>query len=561
MNWTRRLTFYFLLIALIFNSKTLFGQLTEENFIPPLDIPLLLSGNFGELRGSHLHAGLDIKTKGRQGLPVSAFWGGKISRIAVRTSGYGKALYVEHPNGKMTVYAHLKKFAPKIEAYVKAKQYERKTYSIQLFPKENELEVEPGEVIGYSGNTGGSLGPHLHFEVRETASQNPINPLQYDLAIEDQQRPQIREVYLYHHSDKGVVKKEYPFFKENDSLFATGLIKASGVLSVGLNTFDRQDLSYNKNGVYKASVWLNGVKKFERVMDQISFADGKFMSLMMDQEALKLERKKIEKLVHHPKNKISFLKDNTQDGYLEIQPGKSYLISVLLTDYHDNQTQLEVYVTGDETSKIVPQKPPPGKRIDPTVDHLFTFDKVEVYFPKNSFFDPQYLTIEAKQDTLYLDQDRLIPNKPIELSFTKEAVNTEEKKQLTLAKIVKGKPYFVPTKNKEATFSASVKSLGTYTLVKDTLPPTLRAQNFKSNQSINRFRYLTFRLEDEFSGIAKYEGYINDQWILLEHEPKTKTLTYDLSDLNFETKELNIVLRAEDGCGNQTEYKTEVRLD
>ena len=181
---------FYNILFFLFNLSV-FGQ-NEFYWVPPLDIPIQLSGTFGELRNNHFHAGIDIRTQGRQGLKVRSVQDGRISRIRVSVSGYGKALYVEHRNGTTSVYAHLKKFAPKIEAYVKEKQYQKETFQIQLFPKKNELSIEAGEIIGFSGNTGGSYGPHLHFEMRETKGQFPINAMRYLMVIEDTQRPQVK---------------------------------------------------------------------------------------------------------------------------------------------------------------------------------------------------------------------------------------------------------------------------------------------------------------------------------------------------------------------------------
>ena len=540
-----------------FNKQ--WAQSSGEKLIPPLKIPLLLSGNFGELRGTHMHAGLDIKTKGIQGVPIYACWEGEINRIVVSTSGYGKALYIMHKNGKTTVYAHLKKFAPQIENYVKLKQYEKQTYTLQIFPKKEELKVSAGELIGFSGNTGGSSGPHLHFEIRETLSQKPINPLNFSLEIEDHHRPQLRGLFLYHHIDGNPIKKQYSFFKENDSLYSTALLRVSGKISVGLNIFDRQDLSYNKNGVYSISLLLNGIKKYERKMDTFSFVDSKYISLLLDQRALKKERKKIERLVVHPKNKMSLIKDPLDDGYFDILPGKSYLLSILLRDFHDNLTQLDLYFLGDDSFQIPNQKSfENAKRIETDKDYLFEFKDKEVYIPKEAFFDSKDLVFSVSTDTLHIKEGWIKSQKPIKISFTKIGLSTEEKEQITFARIADSKPIFIPTKSEKNDFTTSIRELGTYTLVRDSISPSVQSKNFKNRQSIKNFKYLTFRIDDEFSGIKNYEGYINKQWILLEYEPKTKILTYDISDLKFESDQLNIELIVEDGVGNKTQFKTEL---
>ena len=160
----------FLKLFFLIYYSALLSQ-TKEEWVPPVDFPIKLSGTFGEFRNNHFHAGLDIKTKGREGVEIKSFNSGWVKRIRVSLNGYGKALYIGHLDGLTSVYGHLKKFSPKIESYLKKKQYEKESYVIQLFPKVNELKIEKGEVIGYSGNTGGSYGPHLHFEIREEKGQ------------------------------------------------------------------------------------------------------------------------------------------------------------------------------------------------------------------------------------------------------------------------------------------------------------------------------------------------------------------------------------------------------
>ena len=170
-NLRLKFLFFFCALPLIH-----FGQMTAQ-WVPPLDIPIQLSGTFGEFRSNHFHAGLDIRTQGRQGLKVKSVQNGWINRIRVSTSGYGKAIYIQHYDGTTSVYAHLKKFAPKIEAYVTERQYQKESYTIHLFPKSEVLKVDAGELVGFSGNTGGSYGPHLHFELWNDGT--PIDPIAF----------------------------------------------------------------------------------------------------------------------------------------------------------------------------------------------------------------------------------------------------------------------------------------------------------------------------------------------------------------------------------------------
>ena len=356
----------------------------RDKWIAPLDIPILLSGTFGELRNNHFHAGLDIKTQGRQGLEVKSVQSGKVNRIRVSTSGYGKALYIEHFDGTTSVYAHLKKFAPKIETYVRAKQYQKESYTIQLFPKEEELKIEQGELIGYSGNTGGSNGPHLHFEIRDSRDQSPLNPMQFPLKIEDNLRPQIQNFYLYSGKDDFNSKKEYPLIKKNDSVYTTAAINAGGSIQVGLRFFDRQNLSYNKNGIYSASVRLNGKEEFKYTMDRISFDDSKSINLFIDYKNLKQNRSRIQRFALHPKSQLSFIDEPPLYGTLNLIPNKSYQLLIQLLDYNGNASYVEAYLSGIEA----PQKEIKSQvnLLDPIKDYLFDFNSTICLFSKRFLF-------------------------------------------------------------------------------------------------------------------------------------------------------------------------------
>ncbi|MGI9541558.1 MAG: M23 family metallopeptidase [Flavobacteriaceae bacterium] len=536
-------------------SLTSHAQETNS-WTPPLDIPIQLSGTFGELRNNHFHAGLDIRTQGRQGLEVKSVLPGKIKRIRVSTSGYGKALYVQHFDGTTSVYAHLKKFAPKIEAYVKAKQYQKELFTLQLFPKDDELDIEQGELIGYSGNTGGSSGPHLHFEIRDSKDQSPLNPMQYPLPIQDTQRPQIQNFYLYSSADNYQSKKEYPLNKKNDSVYTTAAIEAVGAIQVGLRLFDRQNLSYSKNGIYSASVRLNGKEKFSYSIDRISFEDSKSINLIIDYKNLKQNRKRIQRFAKHPESKFTFLKESPLDGTLQLTPNKSYQLLISVSDYKGNVTYVEAYLSGIEAPKAISK--PTNNVIDPIKDYLFDFDSTSVYFPKKVFFQKADIQVEYTGDILRVGKDIIPLKNPYEISFTIPKMDSLEREQSFIGKLdQKGKPYFVSSKMEDNKWIAKSKTLGDFIISRDSISPKIVPLNFKNKQWLSNYSYLKFKITDDYSGIKSYRGEINGKWILLEHEPKNNTLIYDFDDLNFDEALHQLNIEAEDFAGNKTNFSAD----
>ena len=542
--------FFFLLLSL---SLTSFSQ-TSSKWVAPLDIPIQLSGTFGEFRNNHFHAGLDIRTQGRQGLSVKSVRSGWVRRVRISVSGYGKALYIDHPDGTTSVYAHLKKFAPKIEAYVKEKQYQKESFTIQLFPKINELPIEAGEIIAYSGNTGGSYGPHLHFEMRETKGQLPINAMRYPLDIEDTLRPQIQNFYLYNSISPFGSRKEYPLLRKNDSVYTTAGISASGKVNVGVRLFDRQNRSYNKNGIYSASVRLNGIEYFSYQMDRMSFTDAKYINVLIDYPELAKSKRRIQRLVAHPEQKLSFLKNLTGSGELEIESGKSYQLLVEIKDYQQNTTKVEAYLTG--SSDQIKQDTPIEYSLEPSKDYLYDFEDKSVYFPKESFFDPVVLKVENRGDTLQVGRNEYPLRNAYEVKYKIPEADSLALAQSFLAFINrKGGTDFFTANRKEGFWQGKSKTLGSYVSSRDSVAPNIKAVNFKSGQWLSNYSFLRFKISDDYSGLKKFRGEINGRWILLEHEPKNNSLIYDFGDLEFEEALHKLTIEAEDQVGNKTVFK------
>ena len=542
----------FLTVLLL--ASQLWSQKKIE-WVPPLDIPLSLSGTFGEPRSTHFHLGIDIKTQGKEGWEVRSVAPGYISRIRVSLGGYGKTVYINHTDETTSVYAHLKKFAPKIEAYIKSMQYEKESYTLQQFLKRGVFTIEAGEVIGYSGNTGSSSGPHLHFEIRDAKSQKPLNPLLFDLPISDSQRPQIQKLFLFYPKNNAVLTHSEPIAlqKVNDSTYNTPVVSSSGKMGLGLQMFDRQDLSYNKNGIYKAKLEINGKTITRFQFDQLNYSDSDKLFINIDYPTFKKNKNKIQKLFFQDHKPLTFMKLMTTEGLFNIEPGKSYQVKVVVEDFSGNTSYIVMYIEG--IKKQIPNKKLDGKLIEPRLDYLFSLNDKEVYFPKKTFFQDAIIQIDEAQNNLSIGPNLFPFQKPYEIRFKINEEDTLKLRQTFIANKIGKKKSFLPTVIDNGHWTTKLKDMGDYTLAKDSIPPQIVPSNFKANQWLSKFRFMKVKISDDFSGIKSYRGTINGKWILFEYDPKRNLLTYDFSDKTFKLAKHELEIEVEDNVGNKSVYK------
>jgi murein DD-endopeptidase MepM/ murein hydrolase activator NlpD len=539
------------------NSTSLNKEYPENFFRNPLDIPLAFSGSFGELRTNHFHSGLDLRTLQREGLKVYTSAEGYVSRIKISHWGFGKAIYIRHPNGYTSVYAHLKKFSDRIEAYIKKQQYKKESFEIQVFPGADALPISKNEVIAFSGNTGGSMGPHLHFEIRDSRTEKPINPMFFGVKSSDVQPPSINTlvgypINNYSHINGTGMPLQLTFKKmENGDLIADK-INAVGSIGFGINVYDRINDASLKTGIYSLEMFVNGkmVHRFEA--DSFSFAETRYINLLIDYERLEKFNQKIHKSFIEPYNLLSLYDNLNSKGTLLIQDGLDYLVEIIVRDFKGNPQKLTIPIAGKEMASIdrVEVRKTPYK-IDHNEFKKFTLDKMTLSFPKNSFYRDVYLDLSTENDMFKVHTPTLPLHKNYTLSVDMSDFTLQEKKQMYLARVSKkGSTNYVQTVKKENLFYTNTRTLGNYKLLRDSIAPTIALHKFKDEQWLSNHRTLKVKISDKESGIKSYRGEIDGKWILMEYNPKNGILTYDFKDKTFVKAEHRLKVTATDMVGN-----------
>ncbi|MEJ2114399.1 MAG: M23 family metallopeptidase [Flavobacteriaceae bacterium] len=528
------------------NAQNVYPQ---DYFQDPLDVTLVLSGTFAELRANHFHSGLDIKTQQRVGLNVYACADGYVSRIKISHFGYGKALYITHPNGYTTVYAHLQKFAPEIEAYVKKQQYEKESYEVELFPNIQDLLVEQGEVVAYSGNSGGSGGPHLHFEIRDKA-ERPINPMLFGIDVKDTTRPIISSVYVYPVGDSSYVnnsnqKQKLRLIPLSNGDYSIEDIEAYGKIGFGIETNDRQDLAANKNGVANIQSFYNGNQNFEIDFSVFSFSETSHLNRLIDYGEYKTNKQRIQKLFVEPNNPLSMYKNVEYNGYINVEDSTNTVYKVRVKDYKNNDAWLTVTIKGQKNQDIKPYE----KITTPYYiyhDQATTLqeENVTVELFKDTFYDDFYVDFNVHNDTLTLGEDVFPVRKSFAINFDVSNYSEEDKSKLYIAELVGYYQYpsYSRTTREGNKLTTFTKYLGNYALTLDTLAPTIRPINFQNKKWLSKYRFLKVKIDDKLSGISNYRATVNGKWILMEYDYKTKTLIHDFNDGIITDTENNLKL-------------------
>jgi len=536
------------------------NQYPKDYFSPPLDIPMQLSGNFGELRPNHFHAGFDLKTNQREGLNVYAVADGYVSRIKISTFGNGKCIYITHPNGYTSVYGHLQTPVGAIQDYVLKTHYQEKSFEIEIFLKPDELPVNKGQIIGLSGNTGSSEGPHLHFEFRDSKTEFVINPMffGFDKNLKDTKKPTISSVFVYPLDGTTANQSKLPLLLnvslQKDGTYLASKVKANGKIGFGITAVDFDDISGNKNGVYNVSSFFNGNQNYNYQFNTYSFDEMRYINALIDYPKYKKSGQRVQKLFMKTPFALSIIKTDSLRGILPVEPNLASTYRIEVSDYYGNLNSVTVPIEYDSAAPIVNAEPVTSKYfVRYNKDSNFEKDNMSVFFPAGTFYDDFDLNFDVKNNKIYIHEDVI----PVHSNFTITI------KDSTYAEALRDKLYigrnnsYNGTIRKGDVFTAKAKILGQYGLVLDTIAPVIKIAKPIQDKWISDMKSIQFTIGDSLSGIKSYNGYLNGNWVLFEYDNKTRKITHQFDADSIVAEGANdLKIEVIDNVGNSAIFET-----
>lgn len=548
----------------------------KNYFHSPVDIPIQLSGNFGELRPNHFHTGIDITTHGAEGVPVKAAADGYVSRIKISPWGYGRAIYVTHPNGYTTVYGHLSAYNAVLSSFVKTNQYANLSFEIELTFQPEQFPVKQGDVIAYSGNTGSSGGPHLHFEIRDSKTEEAINPLLFGLPVKDNVSPTLVTLVVCPENSNSVVNgtngiRKISLVKSGDAYVlanASDSIVIYGKIGFAIEAFDKESTPSGKNGVYAIKLQCDKKTIYSERLERIPFDKSRYINCYIDYEEMQEHNRFYQRSFVFPNNQLPIYDTLVNEGYVYFKTDSIHKMKYFISDTYGNTSTLsfKVYskakkpVYKDVVTKLTPfsqillwdstnrieeatflLETPSGAVYNNTTFTYGLFALKENAFSPKIIFDANIPLQKACSLTVYGNVPLLLQSKVLLSLIDKNG------KRSAVAGTWSGKGV-----------TSEIKEFGTYSIGIDTTAPLITPNNFdlkgKKETSFAALSSLRFTISDNFSGIASYNATVDGKWILMQYEPKKQLLWYTFDERVAKGKH-ELVLVVTDKVGNKTEYK------
>jgi len=542
----RTLNFIFFLCLAIYGFSQQSTNYPKDYFRSPLDIPLLLSGNFGELRNNHFHSGLDIKTQGVEGKNVYAIADGYVSRIKIMPNGYGKIIYIDHPNGYTSTYAHLQQFKGKIAEEIKRYQYEKESFEIDYFPPDTLLKVKKGDIIALSGNSGSSGGPHLHFEIRETVTEFAINPLLFGFDIKDNIPPGIKSISVFPLNDTSFINnrnvtQEFNAVKSNGTYQILASISAYGLIGIGINSYDQQSGASNQNGTYSVMLFENNELIYKTELSSFHFNHNKAMNSFIDYELYHRTRKRYQRSYIEPNNPLTVYKEHKNNGAITVKNSETKTMNFILGDLNKNTSMLSFTIHGKkpeliETSTI-------RAKVDTVlncfIENVVDKHNIKATFPKGALYSDLHLQYQEKPalrssiTPVYQIHNGYTPiHDVIEVSIKPGRITEEQRKKAVIVNIDQNGTIFSRGGEWRNNYlTAKSKILGGYTIMLDTVAPHINPVNIFPNKNMSANWSITATISDNLSGIKTYRAEIDGKWVLMDYDGKTAKLTHVFDNL------------------------------
>ncbi len=540
----------------------------KDLFIAPMDGALVLSGNFAELRSTHFHAGIDIRTNGKIGIPVKAAADGYISRVAVAPSGYGYAIYMTHDNGYTTVYGHLNRFEEKVANWVEQKQYEKQSFRVNLFPPKDLFRFKQGDVIAFSGNSGSSGGPHLHFEIRETESEHPVNPLLFGFDIEDDIRPKVEHLYVYALNEKssvsgGLKKQSFPLVYYDGKYHLKGRrsVGGNGLIGVGADAIDYLTGSWSKCGVYEIKLFVDDTLYYHMKLDDLDYGTARSFQSHIDFEEKVNRNKRVHRCFVEPGNKLEIYESIKNRGKFWLKEGENRKINIELIDVYGLSTIIDFKMIGLPAHEFEPEEYTEAFAYDE--ENKFQSEGLELIIPKAALYQNLNFKFEEKDmvdgtfSKVYQLHESTVPlDKNVSIKIQSQNLPIELESKALLAIVSRrGAMSAVNGTFRNGWVEGVTRSFGNYCVVVDTIAPSVKSLSITSNGKLSNQRSIRFAVSDDFSGIKSYEGRIDGKWILFKYDAKKKLIFYEFDEHIELNKTHDLVFTVEDMKGNITEYK------
>ena len=555
-----------LLIITLLSNSFVFGQ----EYQAPLNFRMLLSGTFGELRGNHFHSGIDIKTEGVEGQKVYAIEGGYVSRIKISSWGYGKAIYINHPDGRTSVYAHLQKFSTKIENIVKKEHYKKESFEINLFPNKEAIKISKGEIIALSGNSGGSDGAHLHFEIRNTKTEHPINPLQFGFKIDDTVSPTLNKLKIHAFNNTtidGYRKSKIINIKKNNDKYSidkTPII--NGAFGLEIFTYDKLNDSHNKNGIYSIKLYIDSIICYEFKVDELDFSTSRYINAHIDYCEHKESENKYHRCYKLPHNKLTNYSNLINEGIIDFNDNTIHSITLLVNDISGNISELsfKVQATNEPVSLIDPlplESTSVAFRLSNS--NIFKADNMELHMEANTLYEPlqfNYSTTDSIKGVYgivhHVHNNKTPVHKRYALSIKADVPEKQKNKTYIATTDLEGNFWHLGGSWKDGFLRTKVREFGDFCIVADTTNPEIKGLNIFPGKVFNTQTTIKCTIKDKNSGIKSYRGEIDGKWILMDYDYKKNLLRFDI-EKNISKGKHTFTLKVIDNVGNATNYKAE----